>query len=66
MTLLSMLTLTSPFVVKHPPLGVNLGGAPGLAGVAVLIRAGVVSDVPVDEGEHTRYPATANRPAGLW
>ena len=65
MTLLSMLTLTSPLVVKHPPLGVHLGGAPGLAGVAVLIRAGVVSDVPVDEGEHTRHSATAHRPAGL-
>ena len=58
--------LTSPLVVHHPAIGVHLGGAPGLARVAVDVRAGGVGHVAVDEGEHTGHPAAAHRPAGLW
>ena len=58
--------LTSPLVVQHPAIRVHLGGAPGLTRVAVLVCAGVVSHIAIDEGEHTRHPAAAHSSAGLW
>ena len=60
------LPLTSPLVVQHPAVSVHLGGAPGLARVAVRVSAGVVSDIAIEEGEDTRHPTAAHRPAGLW
>ena len=53
-------------MVHHPAISVHLYGAPGLARVAVRVCAGVVGDLAIDEGEHTRQPAAAHRPAGLW
>ena len=58
--------LTSPLVVQHPAIRVHLGGAPGLARVAVLVSAGVVSHIAIDEWEHTRHTAASHSSAGLW
>ena len=54
-----------PGVVHHPALGVHLGGAPGLARVAVPGGAPGVLLARVGEGEDAGLGAGADCPTGL-
>ena len=54
-----------PGVVHHPALGVHLGGAPGLARVAVPGGALGVLLARVGEGEDAGLGAGAHCPTGL-
>ena len=58
------LATVPPGVVHHPALTVHLGGAPGLAGVAVQGGADTVGLLSVGEGEDAGLTTGPHCPAG--